>query len=191
MAARVALVIVLAACLLIWVVHEQPETSVLPCTPFFVWARGVLRGILNQVFCRVFTWMGAFGAATRKPTQLLSNVETVELLHRALPKDSQQTVQLVNDLGADPSTGKRRVSGSSNLKDSQVYPVEYGRACFRIWHENPQMSFVWFEMESDSDEEIDWEAWQRAQNDDLHQTLLHADLDEVAEFLHIPVDHLM
>ena len=152
---------------------------------YFIWARNTIREVLKQSWRRVFTWMGAFGAETQKPTQLISNGMWVEKLMRTMDKDQKQTllaVQGVQHLSHDPATGQRRVSGAAGLKDSQVYPPRYGQACFDAFTNHRDAFAFGLEdsSEADSDEEIDWEAWALAAEKCQFAEL---GLGELAEFV--------
>ncbi len=68
MAARVSLLLVFASCLLIWFIHEQPLSSLIPVTKFFLWGKAMLRGTLQSTWQELFT-CGAYGHETWKPTR--------------------------------------------------------------------------------------------------------------------------
>ena len=90
----------------------------------------------------------------------------------------------------DPTSGKPRVVGKpKGLKGSQAYPIEYARSVFREWdfHETKrqQESATMGEDDSDSDCDTPWAEWYS-----VHRKCLwpEAELEELAEFLNIPMD---
>ena len=188
MCARVSILLVLCAIRTLIFLHEQPDSSLVPATPFFGWARDVIRGILHQQWNRAFTWMGAFGAETQKPTQLLSNAPWLHRLERVLTSAKRQKLHAargVEHLQHDRATGKRRISGASGLKESQVYPAAYGRAVFDEWSAARQLQVIDSDSDGDSEAEIPWAEWTIAQKATQWPELR---LHELQEFMPVPLD---
>lgn len=77
---------------------------------------------------QTFTWMGCYGAPTRKPTRLWSSEKWVTNLARtmkkdiAATKDSTEVVTVVVDMAGG------KITGGSGLKATQEYPEAYGHA---------------------------------------------------------------
>jgi hypothetical protein len=64
MAARNALLLAMASCLLAAWLHGHPGSSSLSGTKFFEWLKVVLTEALPNIteYTETFTWMGAYGA---------------------------------------------------------------------------------------------------------------------------------
>ena len=109
----------------VWLL-EQPATSLMPHHPYLAWMLCRMRGMIFSVT----TSMGAFGAATRKPTILRGNRWWIERLRRTAPRlpESTTTTRTIN-----PVTGRLRVTGAPDLKATQVYPPGYGEALVDEW----------------------------------------------------------
>lgn len=187
MAARVALLLAFAACCLVWFIHEQPLSSLLPVTKFFLWSKNVLRGTLQGLWREVFTWLGAYGHETWKPTQLLSNAPWSAGLYKALTREQRFLLKPdtgVRHLPADPTTLRRRIAGASGLKSSQAYPKDYGLEVHRQWsmRDNLVPDAIDFD-EIDSDEEVPWSEWQAVRRAcDWKELKLH----ELTDVLGVP-----
>jgi hypothetical protein len=104
---------------------EQPTSSVM------VWMRRMQAIKENLGMCEVFTWMGAFGAATPKGTRLYgNNAAVLALLKRTIkrgdfkkPPKGQET-----NLRHRKADGRERVRAGPGLKGTQAYPVGFGIA---------------------------------------------------------------
>ena len=80
--------------------------------------------------------MGAFGGPTWKPTLLRSSSAWVYLMRRFLTADDKKRCQghATCRKSWDPIQEKWRVTGTlKELKQSQVYPDEYGMAMLKFW----------------------------------------------------------
>jgi hypothetical protein len=85
----------------------------------------------NLGMCEVFTWLGAFGAATPKGTRLYgNNAAVLALLKKTItrgdfkkPPKGQET-----NLRQKMASGHERVRGGPGLKGTQAYPVGFGVA---------------------------------------------------------------
>ena len=121
-----------------------------------------------------FTWMGAYGATTKKPTKLWSSKRFVTKLARNLPS-GQEFAQCVKR-GSNGS-----VSGTSELKETQQYTDEYGAAVARIFKDDWDLTPLDVS-DSESEEGAD------KQLEDLWPD---ADLRSVADYLGIPHDRLI
>lgn len=122
MTARMVLVWCVLIAKGIHVILEQPASSLMKCSPWVTWVDKAVGGLH-----RVHTWMGMFGAATQKPTELLSKSRWVASLHRQRDSrrdsewDSKKTVR--RHVGID---GRTLVSGAAGLKSTQEYPEARG-----------------------------------------------------------------
>lgn len=84
------------------------------------------------------TWMGSFGAPTRKPTWLMADEPWTKKLSRKLNRDADLGVAGTTVNMADASDGRKRVCGGPRLKESQAYPVGYGKAVHQYWQERQE-----------------------------------------------------
>ena len=116
---------------------EQPGSSRMAWVPRLQW---LLSRFDNHV---ARTWMGAFGGPTWKPTILRSSSAWVHLMHRALTDDDKKRCQDQTTCKKhwDPIRQKWHVSGKlKELKESQVYPLEYGMAMFDFWKRHTDLA---------------------------------------------------
>jgi hypothetical protein len=107
-------------------------------------------------------------------------------MERHLSRDQQSellAVQGVQHLAHDPKTWKKMVSGVASLKESQVHPRDYGRACSESWVDSNEKKPD--DVPSDSEEDIDWVAWKMANR---HCQLRELDVDDCSQF--VPVDRV-
>jgi hypothetical protein len=107
--ARMVLLLMLVAAKRAYWILEQPNTSLMPSHPDMKFLAGL------TTFLHTFTWMGMFGAGTKKPTKLLSNSEMVMSLRRRLD----------NERSADwdsSGTVLKRPSGVQGLKGLKDRP---------------------------------------------------------------------
>ena len=189
MLARVCLCIVFGCCLRLAFFHEQPASSLASSTKFLLWVRSVIIDILEQRWDRFLMWMGHYGGHMQKPTEVCTNTEWGYLLRRPLSMERRQelwAVQGVQHLPGDQATGKRRISGAQGLKDSQVYPREYGEAIHDLWEKHAQTLEI--EEEVSSDEDLPWQEWSAATHGcDWPETRL----TEVAELIGVPSDSFL
>ena len=161
-------------------------------TPFFVWVREILEEKLGIRQFSQHIWMGSWGAATPKPTTLLASASWVRQLHKPLTKEQREkfaenTKQLVVGAPCSRGSDKKRVTGSTGLKDSQVYPVGYGRAVQRV-HSFASMSEEFLRTNDGIDLDIDWTEWLSARQRCHFE---EARLNELAEFLQLPHDRFL
>jgi hypothetical protein len=119
-----ALLLLLEARGCVWLL-EQPATSLMPHHPYLAW---VIRNT-SRIFT-VNTSMGGFWAPMRKPTILRGNRWWIERLRRTAPRLPQSTTTTRN---VNPVTGRLEVSGTKDLKGTQVYPPGYGEALVNEW----------------------------------------------------------
>ena len=127
--------------------------------------------------------MGAFGARTQKPTWLIASGKWASGLARSVRgMEFEQSDTVHRSLDKD---GKKRVQGSSTLKETQAYPEEYGREVYRVWqqHTNVQDALEITDCGSSSDESITGLEFKQLQ-------LPHARLEQVAEWAGVSVDVL-
>ena len=95
-----------------------------------------------QAFCKLrkvyqtFMWMGAFGASSPKPTVLWRPCPCVAKFSLPLPQNVVWDADMVTKKVMPD--GRIQVTGSSDLKRSQSYPKEFGRATVAVWEECPK-----------------------------------------------------
>ena len=164
MVTRVVILIAFATCLYIHTVHGQPSSSLQVATKSWRWLQELLREVFGDKFFvrQLHTWMGAFGGSTMKPTQLLTTCQwpsncLVGPMTASLRAELQEaSTNGVQHLNYRSTSLKPRVSGAPGLKESQAYPVQYGRSVYVGWLSRGALPE---EEASDSDEEVDWEFW--------------------------------
>ena len=133
MVTRMVLLICFLASRFIGWVLEQPASSLMARHPRMLMLQKMADTNPSLTgFYEVFTYMGAFGAETKKPTKLWSSEKWVRDLGRKLPADFARNTKLetvtVNTRGG--------VSGGRDLKNTQAYPDGYGVALRDLWAAN-------------------------------------------------------
>ena len=118
-------------------VLEQPVNSCMPqCPPLstvFAFIRGMAASSASERACatnmyRTVTYLGAFGAETTKPVQLMHVHAAYAQLKRKRPKACMKTLfkQYVRN-------GKKKFDGDKRmLPNSQVYPTQFGTAVAKL-----------------------------------------------------------
>ena len=92
------------------------------------------------------------------------------------------------NLPHDPTMLRRRVSGAEGLKETQVYPQDYGRAVHAEWDEATNGILETPEAESDSDMDMPWEEYAAT----FHRcSWKELELRSIAEMLNIQMDRLL
>ena len=197
MAARVSLLLVLCSIFELAFLHEQPLTSLLSASRYYVWSRTTIRRVLSGLWEDVFIWMGAYGHSLLKPTQLITNQRIFRRLYREISAQDRQVLfdasAGVQHLPHDEDSMKRRVTGKSKgLRCSQDYPAEYGTTVAALWKEfyvgSEHEDYLAGDVASD-DEEVPWDKWREAAQQGGHWP--EARLGELAELLHIPKDRAL
>ena len=189
MVARVCILIMFGCCLRIVYLHEQPASSLASSTKFFLWLRSTLMTVLQQRWTRFLMWMGAWGGQIQKPTEIISNADWAPNLQQPLSPERRLAMRGalgIQHLPMDEGNMKRRVSGCSDLKDTQVYPPEYGAAVHDNWQ---QFGDTMPDDESvSSDDELPWNEWKAAA-----QMCNWAELnfEELEEFAGVPSESLL
>ena len=130
-------------------------------------------------FYKTSTWMGAYGAPTRKPTWLLSTEGWTTRLARTLKRDAPKgvagtTLQMGSTIG-----GRNRVCGGPRLKESQAYPPGYGVAVQRYWWEH----YINLNGEEDGDGEVSEVASSVSDTDYTEISTEHGDIEQACEQL--------
>ncbi|CAK8998358.1 unnamed protein product [Durusdinium trenchii] len=126
MVGRCALLLLLAAARGVWWVLEQPKGSLLEYHP-------AMQRVLRRIrVWRKYVRMADYAAASDKGTWLHSSRPEIEDLDQFKPRRvvKRKAVALV-DHYVD-SKGKHRVKGNSQLKVSQAYTQEFGRAMAQL-----------------------------------------------------------
>ena len=157
----------------VWVV-EQPANSIMNFHPVF----HMIRHLCATFTC--FTWMGAFGGVSPKPTRLWSNCESLlASLVRPLPKKQwhPEDPNYVCKKYVDRN-GKKRVAGGRGLKSTQAYPDEFGQELAQAF---TQIDY-WKEFNGDEFSHRDFfdshpNFWQIAQLESVFQAIPAISLD--------------
>ncbi len=197
MAARQVLLLVFLMAKAVWWLTEQPSSTVLHRSPWYQWLCSIERAVYS-----VFTWMGAFGHASRKGTELFyaGDNHWAWRLARQLPAESGHVDNMVDHLPPGRN-GNARVTGrKAELVASQAYPRAYGQAVHQYWRESRQEGTkakhalplnMDPRMECDSDDEIDYAQWQRATLEAKRRYdidwIRDCDFESVAEHISIPL----
>jgi len=105
---------------------EQPSSSLFEFHP----RRRMLEDVLGPHLHRLHLWMGSYGSGSPKATYLYSNHHELAALWRPLGRQAPKTVQTV--IESVSATGKRWVTGSADLKGTQSYPPDFGRAVANV-----------------------------------------------------------
>ena len=122
MVSRVSLLMLLGWCKLCDQMQEQPMSSVI-----FAHPRQKQVAKVTQWNCLVMS-MGAFGAATEKPTKLWSTCTWLNSLKKPYTASSQPAKTLVSRDAAGGITGI-----PDALKESQTYPKGFGMEVGRLY----------------------------------------------------------
>ena len=128
MAARCCLLIMYFTAHKIEWVLEQPASTLFHLHPRF---QRLLQLPFMKVY-KVWLWMGLYGGSTPKGTVLFSSAAWVhELSARKMSKSERDKFAASDALVTKyrDATGQLRCTGNVRLKQSQAYPVEFGR-CF-------------------------------------------------------------
>ena len=107
---------------------EQPANSLLQHHPRW---QEFLRG--HRCF-RVFIYMSDFGGETAKPTWLYSNAKDIEEIVKFRCKITRGKVNHNKEMThvSTSATGRKQITGGSDLKGSQAYPDGFGYAWFSV-----------------------------------------------------------
>ena len=143
-----------------WIL-EQPSSSLMPYHPRMQHAAIMARH-------SVFTWMGCFGAATRKATKLFDNPGWLPLLKRTMTKEVADRCSSEGVVSCTTGTdGQKKFKGLSGLKETQVYPHGYADELARQYRSEEEE----FEGLVDSDSDSNYDS-------DCGDSWSDADLDE-------------
>jgi hypothetical protein len=148
MVSRCALLILFGMCLSLDFILEQPGTSLMFEHPRIRQLQALADAGGLRPIRSIWTWMGAFGAPTPKPTKLLGTPTWMLALRRTIRRtDFVKRTDMVTY--AEDATGKVSYSGSTGLKSSQAYPKGYGTATSKLLLAAPM------DLDTDSDVDID------------------------------------
>ena len=152
----------------VWLL-EQPSSSLMGLTP-----RMLEVASLMKVF-RCQTWMGPFGAPTAKASILFCNHQLVYKMHRKL---NRKTFQGSSEgvVTAHEATGG--ITGGPNLRLTQVYPVGYAAALLESWASADLKELEQHNLPEDLEPQVT-DLW------------LDAGMNEVAQYLGVPLDKLL
>ena len=167
MAARNVLLMALCSCMMTSWMHEHPKSSCLGATKFVSWLKVALTVSLPDItsWTEAFTWMGAFGHETKKPTELLGSHSWILNLTRTVPEEHKllfDSSHGVRHLPDAVHSGRRRVSGAEGLQDSQVYPWDFAKAVYANFAEFKAQQEESVELELSDDAEMPWEGYKIA-----------------------------
>lgn len=163
-------------CLIQWILQarrvfwilEQPMSSLMFHHP-------LLQDFLQKhLVFRTHMHMGSFGGHTPKPTHLWS--PRVDIQKFSLPLPQKTWDSLVTK--SVSSSGKRQVTGNSQLKKSQSYPKEFGMATVGIWEESPG-----YKLPDLASITVPCSTWTKAGGKSRTSWIGHADLKEVIQYL--------
>lgn len=129
MVARVCFLAYLATARGVAFILEQPAGSLLE-------KHEAVQSMVNQfAVVRKHVMMAHFGALTPKPTWLYSNEAFLDEIDAFVPKAAcVRKLEMVKV--SMNSQGRRIVSGGSDLKKSQAYPIGFGVAVRRLYAEH-------------------------------------------------------
>lgn len=169
LASRTAICIALGYALLLQFILEQPGSSVICASKWMIKLRQMLPWVTTH------TWMGRFGKPTAKPTELYSTSLWTQQLARKKSKvfddefNSSKAVDTATDDVPNSSGGclkRRKVTVNAGLKETQEYPVGYGRAVVSAWEKGALpdyrievMGYNRIMDRLDPDASIDWNLW--------------------------------
>ena len=158
-----------------WIL-EQPGSSLMIEHPRMQQLKEYFKDRWQETgFC-----MGAYGHQTLKPTKLYSCDGDVHMLKKDVPPElREQNAEAENLASVDELGG---VTGGSELKSSQAYPVAYGEAVGKMFH-HKQRSVEALSSDSDASDG----------DDDFNPTDLWEDtkLCKMARWAGVPTDRLM
>ena len=118
--ARTMILLLVASALNVWVILEQPSTSLMQYHVLF-------QKYLRLAPMRVLTMqMADFGSPTAKPTLLYSSSDAIDMLPMFKTRRRLHEREMVRRY--IDHTGRPRVCGGADLKSSQAYP----RGCLYI-----------------------------------------------------------
>ena len=139
MVSRVVFLALLATCLNLRFLIEQPASSIMNHHPKFKHMMLLAeRGVLS--INTTHTWFGMFGGTSPKPTRLWGTPTWVQSLHRTLDKSKSWEV-VTADHYIDQA-GRKRVVGTKSLKSTQAYPPGYGEEVARLWEQDDHMAVL-------------------------------------------------
>ncbi len=168
MVSRMCLLICfLSARFISWIL-EQPASSLMVHHPRMRQIKEfskVESGAGLSEFHEVKTSMGAFGAATRKPSKLYSSEKWIAKLERSIPAGFRPDPQLQTST-VDAFGG---VTGGRDLQATQAYPDRYGQELLRVWrrHKRTKPSHWPADDESEDSDEFEEDAWHDTNMDAL------------------------
>lgn len=128
MVARATILQVLCSVLYIIHVLEQPESSLMSLMPCSRWQRHVTAKVCGNMY-ETTTYLSWFGHACLKGSRFWSSHEFILGVHRRHPGTvaAAKLAKVVNKCGS-AVTGK-----PSQVKDTQVYPVEFANKILSLW----------------------------------------------------------
>lgn len=151
---------------------EQPASSLMKHTDRMQALARIPVELFNGPFTTAKTYMAAFGKGTAKPTEIYGAGLWVTKLCRPLPKNfvADRSLAMVT---TKPGGGKKAVNGmATNLKASQAYTAEFGRAvCAAFYETLPSAEQAMEDADCDTDEDTEDE-WADAGCDTVLQTLV-------------------
>jgi hypothetical protein len=133
MVSRCALLILCGFVLGLEFILEQPASSIMFSHPRLCQVQKFAASGGLRATRLVWTWMGAHGAPTPKPTLLLGTPSWLPGLKKTLCRADFAKARDTNVVVySEGSKGQVRYTGSSGLKETQAYPRGYGRATAKL-----------------------------------------------------------
>lgn len=133
---RAALVMLVLICRAVYIFVEQPATSRLFISPYYVYIQEVCQR-LSIKFYNSFFWMGCFGHFSQKPSRGWGTAPWIPRLFLRMTANIRKNLSSkgVTIKKIDPVTGKKTVSGGPKLKQSEEYLASFGRvlALRHLW----------------------------------------------------------
>ena len=154
---------------------EQPSSSLMRYSWHVRFLEKVAK-ILGLSFTDIACDMGAYNADTKKPTKIYAMGGWTQTLARRASMNFQKKKNTTTITTS--ASGRKQVTGSADLKETQAYTPEFGRAVCRAWQLDQRRSDQMFGPHDDSDTE--WEI------DYGEKHWEEADLDGVCKRLRVP-----
>ncbi len=141
MTARTGIVIALCYVQLKAWCLEQPDKSLMKCHTTLAFIKAVCdiiapfpAGPLAFDWIEVVTHMGHFGAERPKKTELISNCNFIRQLQRLTPGPPGRVFPSMTESGIAFIRTDKRVTGKSDLKNTQAYTDDFADHVFEAWN---------------------------------------------------------
>lgn len=131
LAARFALIAMVAVIQGLWWCVEQPSSSLLPECPYMA---HIMTNMMPAFSCR--TWLGAFQHWCAKPTLLFGWWPSLGDLVAKMSKEQMRALQSTSCgmySKAKRADGSTQVTGGKRLKSSGAYPPNFGKKVAKLF----------------------------------------------------------